>query len=103
MAELLDQLVVEAPMFEAVHGLPGLTGQGFAAHPDQEGSGDMIALNARVAAWTAFQARQLLAFAVQLLDLPAHVTHMLCGVRGVRSGIVGHDPVRAAGRRHNPE
>jgi hypothetical protein len=103
MAELLDQIVVEEPMFEAVHGLPGLTGKGFESHPDQEGTGDMIALNARFAALTAFQARQLLAFAVQLLDLPAYVTHLLCGFRGVSSGIVGHDPVRAAGRRHNPE
>src|SRR5512143_1296193 len=63
----------------------------------------MIALNPSLATLAAFQTGDLLAFAVQLLNLPAKATRLLSSLRGILSGIVGHDPIRAVGRHLNPE
>jgi hypothetical protein len=71
--------------------------------PDQEGTADVVALNPGLAALAAFQPCHLLAFAVQLLNLPAEATRLLCRLSGILSGVVGHDPVRAVGGHLNPE
>jgi len=71
--------------------------------PNKQSTSDMIALDAGCATLTTFQTGQLLAFAMQLLNLPTEATHLLGGLGGVLSGIIGHDPIRAAGRHHNPE
>ena len=63
----------------------------------------MIALNSGLAALTSFQASELLAFAVQLLDLPTEAAHFLCSLSGIGSWIVSDDPIRATGRRLDPE
>jgi hypothetical protein len=63
----------------------------------------VIALDSRFAALAAFQSRDLFAFAVQLLNFPAEAAHLLCGLGGVLSRIVGDDPIRATGRRLNSE
>jgi hypothetical protein len=51
----------------------------------------------------SFQAGHLLTFAVQLLDLPAEATYLLCHLGRILSAVVGHDPIRAVGRHLNPE
>ncbi len=63
----------------------------------------MVALDTRLAALAPLQSRHLFAFAVQLLNLPAAATHLLCRLSGILSGVVSHDPVRAVGRHLNPE
>ena len=75
----------------------------FESRPHQQGTRDMVALNARFAVLTRFDSRQLLEFAVILLDLPAKSARLLCALCGITSKVVGHDPVRAARRHHNPE
>ena len=100
---MLNEVFIEQAIFHLVDGTSGLGGQFLEPDPDQEGTTDMIALDARLSALTAFQPSKLFAFAVQLLDLPTKATHLLSGRRGILSGIVGHDPVRAVGRHLNPE
>ena len=63
----------------------------------------MVVLNARFAALTRFDSRQLLEFAVILLNLSAKSARLLCALCGITSKVVGYDPVRAARRHHNPE
>ncbi len=103
MLELLHEIVIQQAVFELIHGAVGLCRHSFKPDPHQQGTGDMITLNAAFATLAALQSRQLFPFPVQLLDLPTEVTHCLRGLRGVSSRIVGHDPIRAAGGRHNPE
>src|SRR3712207_6424432 len=95
MFELLNKIVIQQAVFELIDGTASLRGEGFEPDPDQKGTGDMIALNAGLPTLALFQPRYLFPFAVQLLDLPAYVTHCLGSVRGVSSWIVGHNPVRA--------
>lgn len=75
-------------MFHLIDGSTGLHGQFFESHPDQKRTADVIALNTGYTALTAFQARDLFAFAVQRLNLPAKATRLLRGLRRVLSGIV---------------
>ena len=63
----------------------------------------MIALNTGLTTLATFQPRNLFAFTVQLLNLPTEATRHLGGHRGVLSGIVRDDPVRAVGRHHYSE
>jgi hypothetical protein len=63
----------------------------------------MIADSARFATLTAFDAGQLLGFAVKLLDLPTEAAHILDDQRVVLSHLVGDDKVRALRRQHDPE
>ena len=74
----------------------------FEARPDQQGTRNVIALDARFATLALLDARQLLDLAVILLDLPAKSARLLCALGGVTSQIVGHDPFRAVRRHHNP-
>jgi hypothetical protein len=51
----------------------------------------MVSLDARLAALAALKARELLELAVELLDLPAQATRVLCRLRGILSDV--YDPV----------
>ena len=57
-------------MLDAIDGLLSLSGEVGQAQPDQHGAGDVIALDARLAALVFLDAGGLLEFAVKLLDLP---------------------------------
>ena len=77
--------------------------KGFEANPDQNGTADMITLNAREAALAVLDASNLFGFAVKLLNLPAQGTHLLSVLSGSLRPIVGSDEVRALGGEHQPE
>ena len=47
---LLAAVVIEQALLDAVHGFPALPSEVGQARPDQHGAGDVIALNARLAA-----------------------------------------------------
>lgn len=49
--------------------------------PDDHGAGDVIALDARLAALVFPDAGSLFQFAVKLLDFPANAAHLLYGIR----------------------
>jgi hypothetical protein len=55
-------------MFDLVDGLVGIGGDLFEAHPDQDGTSDVIADDAGLATLAAFQAGELLRFAMKLLN-----------------------------------
>src|SRR5512144_3350640 len=99
----MDEVIVEQAMFQLIDGPPRLCRQLIEPDPDEERTTDMIALNPRLSTLAAFEPRDLLTFPVQLLDLPTKATRLLGGLRRILSGIVSHDPIRAAGRHHNPE
>ena len=90
-------------MFHLIESPSGFDGDRFEPNPDQQGTADMIALNTRFAALAALQPGKLLAFTVQLLNLPTKATRLLCGLGRNLSRVVGHDPVRAVSRHLNPE
>lgn len=90
-------------MLDAVDGLLGLPCDVGQAQPDEHGTGDMVSLDARLAALVFLDAGDLLEFAVKLLDLPAHATHLLYGSVRILSQVVGDDPIRAVGGYRNPE
>ena len=94
---------MQQSMFNLVDGGLPLVSQVLEARPDQQGAGDMITLDARFATLARLDSRQLLDFAVILLDLPAKGARLLCAFRRILSQIVGHDPFRAARRHHNPK
>ena len=75
----------------------------FEPDPDQKRTADMIALNACLTTLTVFKPGQLFSFAVHLLNFPTKATRLLGDLRGLLSGIVGYDPIRAVGRHLNPE
>ena len=84
-------------MLELIHRAPRVRRQFFEPDPDQQGAPDVVALNARLPALAPLQPRQLLPFAVQLLDLPAEAARLLCRLGGVLSQVVRDDVVRAVG------
>lgn len=90
-------------MFQLTDGTLGLGSQLFQSHPDQECIADVIVLNPRLATLAAFEPRNPLTLAVQLLGLPTKATRLLCSLCSILSGIVGHGPVRAVGKHLNPE
>src|SRR5215213_9169136 len=94
-------------MFDLVKGLAGLPGDLFEAHPNQDGTGDMVADDTGLATLAAFQARELLGFAMKLLDFPAQARRLLCSLRVILSQVVGYDIIRAqwapVWRQHHPE
>jgi len=73
------------------------------AHPDQDGTPDMIAHDASLPTLATFQAGQLFGLSMKLLNLPTPATHLLRGRRVLLSPVVGDDVVRALGGQHNPE
>ena len=90
-------------MFDLVDRLVGFDRDLLQAHPDQDGATDMIADDAGFPTLAAFQASELLGFAMKLLDLPAPATRFLCGLRVILSQVVGNDIIRALRRQHYPE
>ena len=67
------------------------------------GTADVITNDACFTALTAFQAGDLLGFAMKLLDFPAQGVRVLDGLRGILSQVVGHDVIRALWGQHYPE
>ncbi len=90
-------------MFDLVNGLLTGVGEAFEAYPHQQRAGDVVALNTRFAAQAILKTRQLLGFAVKLLNLPAQGTHLLSALCRALSKVVSHDPFRAVDRHLNPE
>lgn len=90
-------------MFELVHCTTGLHRECRQSHPDEQRAANRVPVHPGGAALTTFQARALFPFAVQLRDLPAEAAHLLCRLRGIGSRIVRDDPIRATGRRLDPE
>ena len=95
MLELLNEIVIQQPMFQLIYGAARLDRQGFESHPDQKSTGHMVALNPGFATFAAFQTSHLLTFAVQLLNLPTEATRLLCSRRRVLRSVVGNDVIRA--------
>ena len=83
-------------MFDLVDGDLLLMGDLFEARPHQQGTRDVVALDARFATLALLNARELLEFTVILLDLPAKSARLLRALGGITRKVVGHDPVRAA-------
>ena len=90
-------------MFDLIERAPGLSRDVGQTNPHEHGAGDMVSLNARLAALAALKPRELLELTVKLLDLPAQATRIVCRQRRVLSEVVGHDPVRAVCRHLDPE
>lgn len=90
-------------MLDAIDGLLRLASEVGQTEPDEHGAGDMVALDARLAALVLLDAGGLLEFAVKLLDFPAHAAHLLYGSVRILSQVVGDDPVRAVGGNRDPE
>lgn len=90
-------------MLELIDRTADLGRQVLEPDPDQEGTADVVALDAGLAALAALQPGHLFAFTVQLLNFPAEATRLLCRLSGGLSGIVGYDPVRAVGGHLDPE
>ena len=67
-------------MFDLVDSLLRFAGDLFETNPDQDGTTDVVADDAGFATLTAFQAGELLGFAMKLLNLPAQATRLLCGL-----------------------
>jgi hypothetical protein len=99
---LLHEVIIQQTMVELIHRAARLCREFFEAHPNEQGTSNMIALHPRFAALAAFQTSKLFACAVQLLASPAEATHLLSGLSGLGSRIIGHNPLRAVGRHRNP-
>jgi len=63
----------------------------------------MVSHNSGFAALATFQTGQLFGFSVKLLDLPTKTAHLLYSLRVVLRHVVGHNIVRALGRKHYSE
>jgi hypothetical protein len=100
---LLNEVIIQQAVFELIDRAARPRGEFFEPYPNKKGATNVIALNPCFATLAAFQARHLFTFAVQLLDLPADATHLLGGLGGILSRVVGHDVVRAVGRHLNAE
>jgi hypothetical protein len=90
-------------VFELIGRAPRLRREFFESDPDEKSTANMVALNACLATLAAFQARNLFTFAIHLLDRKPKATHLLGGLGGILSRVVGHDVVRAVGRHLNAE
>src|ERR687895_2922500 len=91
-------------MFELIDTVrPVRAASSFEFNPDEKSTANGVALNACLATLAAFQARNLFTFAMQLLDRKPKATHLLGGLGGILSRVVGHDVVRAVGRHLNAE
>ncbi len=90
-------------MLELIESLARLLNHLFEAYPDQDSTGDMIALKPPQPTRTTFQTCRLFGFPMKLLNLPAQATHVLRGLGRILSHIIGGDIIRALGRKHQPE
>src|SRR6266478_1758438 len=101
--QLRTHVIVEQAVLELIESRGGFLSDLLEANPDQDGTGDMVALDTCQTALTGFNASSLLGFAVKLLNFPAQGTHVLCILRGLLSKIVRGDKVRALRGKHQPE
>lgn len=85
-------VVIEQTKLELIEGGGGLLRDFLETNPDENGTGDMIALDRCQATLTALNPRGLLGFTVNLLNLPAQGTHVLGILRRILSDPVGGDP-----------
>src|SRR5690606_34120178 len=90
-------------MFEVINGFLGFIRNLFETYPDQNSTSNMASDNTSFAALTTFQSSQLIRFSAKLTDFPPKSTHLLYSLRVVLRHVVGHNIVRALGRKHNPE
>src|SRR3990172_6777230 len=90
-------------MFEVINSSLGFIRDLFQTDPNQNSTGNMVSDNSRFATLTTFQPSQLFGFSVKLLDLPTKATHLLYSLRVVLRHVVGHNIVRALGRKHYSE
>lgn len=74
-----------------------LSGNGRDPDPYQHGASNMISLYSGLVTLALLHVRDLLEFAVKLLDLPAKGTRLLRSLHGILSKIVCDDLIRAAG------
>ena len=74
-------------MFDLIEGTAGLPGDLSETNPHQYGAGDVIALDARFAALAALDPGQLFGLTMQLLEVPAQATRVLCGLRRILSKV----------------
>ena len=82
-------------MFELIDRAACFDRQGFESHPDQKGTGNMVALNPHLVTLATFQTGHMFACAVQWLDLPTVATRLLRGRRRVLRTVVSDDVIRA--------
>src|SRR5713101_8890633 len=71
--------------------------------PNQHGAADMIADTTRPTTLATIDARQLLVFTMELLNLGSPAPHVLCGRRPILSDLVRDEVVRAPGRERQTE
>lgn len=100
---MLTEVVVEQFVLDAVDSLLGLASEVGQTEPDEHGAGDVIALDARLAALVFLDTGGLFELAVKLLDFPAHAAHLLYGSVRILSQVIGNDPIRAVGGNRAPE
>src|SRR5450759_305748 len=99
----MDKIVMKQAMFELIDGLLGLVSQGLQTHPHQQRTRYVVALDTSFATLAILKTRELLGFAMKLLNLPAQGAHLLSVVCRTLRQVVGHDPFRAVGGHLNPE
>ena len=90
-------------MLKLINGATSLRREFLEPDPDEESTAHVMPLRTRFAALAAFQAGDLLAFAVPLRDLPAEAARLLGGLGRILRQVVRDDKVRAVGRHLNPE
>ncbi len=100
---MLTQVVIQETVLDLIDGLPRFDRDLLESYPDQDGTPDVIAHDARFAALTAFQTSDLFGLAMKLLNLPTPAVHLLNRRRLGLSRVVGHDVVRALGRQRYSE
>jgi len=64
-------------MYDLIDGRMRFLGHLFEPDPDQDGTANMVAQNARGAALAAFQSGELFGFPMKLLNLPAQAAHLV--------------------------
>jgi hypothetical protein len=99
----MDKIVMKQAVFELIDSLPALVSQALEPCPHQQRTGDVVALDTGFATLAILKPCQLLGFAVKLLNLPTHRTHLLSVLRRSLRQVVSHDPFRAVGRHLNSE
>ena len=100
---MLNEVVIQQAVFKLIHRATSLRRQFFETTQTRNAHPMWLRWMRALRHWQRSKPGDLFPFAVQLLDLPAEATHLLCRLRGILSLVVGHDVVRAVGRHLNPE
>lgn len=102
-SEFSADVVVEQAPLQLVDRLSGYKSDFFEMNPDQNGAGDMIALDASDAALAGVNTCDLLGFAMKMLDGQTQGTHVSFALGGVLLKVVSGDIVRALGGEQQSE